>query len=448
MGYDRLSSSARMAKQRLQQNRYIPEGTTLEAIKKQMPDADAVTRLQIVHALDKLGTDDALATLTTLLLDDNSDVQQAIKSILLRPHPRYTQLLHRLALDETLERRCAVLRIIAADCSPHHVQVLALCLRDNEPPIIQKMAAQILQAIQTPEAVETVTTWRQQRFDSHAETQHTRFSQQNGHAPMGLVAISTPQQVLVNHRHAFSSLLNHVRSGRWGDQQDAAKAVHRLIRSICDDPSADYKSIRQDFIDALDDPEHLVRWVAIDALARLADPEAVPALLLRLQDPSWTVRIAAIRALNEIGDVAAVYELTHMVNDPNPNVQEAAVETIGHLGSHRDVPLLAAVVDGNHNDMVRAAAIEAIRRLHGASGNGALLRGLADANPVVRWNAAAALSELADENAVSVLVKHLNDYTHPSWEEKRVCDWLVDALVRIGTPVATVAVRRWQQASV
>lgn len=442
-------SSASIAKQRLKQHKHPPENLTLDTIRSQLAHADTETCLKLIQLLDDLGTDAALDTLTELLSQPNldADVHRVISAILLRQHPRYTQILHRLALNGDSVSRTAALGIIAADCGDHHVPTLALCLGDDQSSAIQDMAAQILQAIQTPESLEIVTRWRGRRFDSHAEAHHTQHAQQTHSTHHALAILASHHHQLVNHRQAFVSLIKHVRSGKWGDQQDAAKAVHRLIRTICGDPSADYRAIRQDFIDALDDPEHMVRWVVVEALARLQDPEAVPALVTRLHDPAWTVRVAVVRALIEIGDVAVVGHLAQMINDPNTTVQEAAIEAIGRLGSAQEVPLLTAVAASTRADMVRVVAIDAIGRLRGTGAVPVLLRLLDDPYPLIRWHTAMALSDLADETSVTALIQHLSDRTHPRWEEKRVCDWLIDGLQRINTPVASAAVKRWQQAS-
>ncbi|MCA9915039.1 MAG: HEAT repeat domain-containing protein, partial [Anaerolineae bacterium] len=107
-----------------------------------------------------------------------------------------------------------------------------------------------------------------------------------------------------------------------------------------------------------------------------------------------------------------------------------------------------SMVDSNLEDMVRLAAIEAIRRLRGKSGMTVLLKALDDPNPLIRWHSAMVLSELADESCLHVLIDHLGDDTRPKWEDKRVCDWLIDALRRMDDPAARTAVKRWQHASV
>lgn len=450
MNYQPPSHSAQLAKQRLEKGKHVPEQETLDSISDLLPSADAVTRLKIVQALDKLGTKAALDILVTLLPDKDPAVHQALRDIFLRRIPRYTKKLHRVVLKGDLPQRIAALQIIATELGPHHVPILGLCLRAKEPETIQEMAAQILQAIQTPPAQEKAASWRQRRFEAEAETRYNQYVQQHATTPNYATPFMSTvgEYQLVNHQQAFANLLNHVREGKWGDQQKAAKAVHRLIRTIQGIPHEDYVVVRQDFVDALDDANQMVRWVVVEALARLGDPHTVPALLARLRDSAWTVRVAAVRALIEIQDVAVVSQLVGMIGDTNTNVQEAAVEAIGLLGTVQDVPLLASVVDSNLESMVRLAAIEALRRLHGEVGVPTLLKMLHDPDLTIRWHAAMTLSELADERSVHEMIDHLGDDSRPRWEDKRVCDWLIDALKRMDHPDAKNAVRRWQSTSV
>ncbi len=442
--------TAKIAKERLQQSKHVPESNALESIKAWLPDADVDTRLKIVQALDKLGTDDALDTLVTLLADEDPDVQREIRVIFLRRYPRYTKKLHQAALKGDLVQRLAALQIIAEDLGPHHVPILGLCLRAKQPSVIQEIAAQILRAIQTPAAQEKLASWEQQQHgrNGRPETFPPPSTRRTPLSETELPFTFNSETHVVNHRHSFASLLNHIRDGNWSDQHKAAKAIHRLVRCIRHIPREDYRLIRQDFIDALGDREQMVRWVIIEALARLGDPETVPALLICLQDSSWTVRVATIRALIEIQDVAVVSQLTRMIGDHNANVQEAAVEAIGLLGTIHDVPLLVSMVDSNLEDTVRLAAIEAIRRLRGKSGVTVLLKALDDPNSLIRWHSAMVLSELADESCLHVLIDHLVDDTRPKWEDKRVCDWLIDALRHMDDPAARTAVKRWQHTSV
>lgn len=441
--------SAQTAKQRLQLNKSLTEYQPVEVIRQQLPEADPSTRLKLVVMLDRIGTDAALATLADLLPDADPDVHQAVASVLCRPHPRYTQMLTEIALKASLDRRIAALEVIAGHLSVHHLPILVACLDVEQPAILQQTAAAILHAMQTPEAYAEATKWKQAQAEPDTPAPNAPDAPDAPDAvpassSLVLVQVAARQEV-VNYRHSFASLIKHVRAGNWGDQQDAAQAVHRLVRAICGDPSADYRAIRQDFIHALDDPEQMVRWVVIEALWRLGDPEVIPAVLARLDDPSWTVRVAVIQGLIEIGDVSVVKRLTRMFTDPNPNVQEAAIEAVGLLGTLQEVPLLMAVVEGKSSEMVRIAAIAAIHRLRGSLAVPTLLKRLDDPNPLIRWHAAKALSDLADETSVSTLTRYLHDQTHPRWEQKGVCDWLIDALERINTPVSRVAVKMWYQ---
>ncbi|MEO1443963.1 MAG: HEAT repeat domain-containing protein, partial [Chloroflexota bacterium] len=73
-----------------------------------------------------------------------------------------------------------------------------------------------------------------------------------------------------------------------------------------------------------------------------------------------------------------------------------------------------------------------------------LLKAAADDDVTVRWTAVNSLQHLANENCVPILQLCLEDETHPSWEEQRICDIAAATLKRIGTPEAQVALSNWR----
>ncbi len=79
---------------------------------------------------------------------------------------------------------------------------------------------------------------------------------------------------------------------------------------------------RQAFLDALGDPDPLVRQTTCDVLGALALPDAVPALAERLSsDVSVDVRLAAANALRRIGTSEAAEALYRSLADADPAVR-------------------------------------------------------------------------------------------------------------------------------
>lgn len=86
----------------------------------------------------------------------------------------------------------------------------------------------------------------------------------------------------------------------------------------------------------------LVRRRAVEALVRLGDRRAVPALGLLGRDPAWEVRRAAARALGRLGGDGAVTALRAAMGDGHPMVRLAAAEALAGLRDGAALPLLEA----------------------------------------------------------------------------------------------------------
>jgi hypothetical protein len=87
-------------------------------------------------------------------------------------------------------------------------------------------------------------------------------------------------------------------------------------------------------IKRLADDEGYVRRVAAEALGKLGDARAVPALIKRLADDEEYVRSAAAKALGESGDIKAVGPLETRL----PLTSRIIIEQAGLDGEMRSVP--------------------------------------------------------------------------------------------------------------
>ncbi|NWG18033.1 MAG: HEAT repeat domain-containing protein [Chloroflexi bacterium] len=412
-------------------------------MRKKAQGADENTRLQFVEMLAKLGTEDALYTLALMLPETSQRVQQAVAHILTRPDRRAAQALYRLLGSRDVRQQGAALEIIAADGDIRHAKALAgyvhavLSNALPTPDDLGERAVSILEAMGTDEALIAVNRWREQHSSNTLAVAPA--------PPPKAVVMRAGRADIVNYQQALHALIKHIRAGRWGDQQDAARALHGLMRGLPDEHVPEVVAM---FAQALNDENPVVRWTIVEALAWLSRVEAVPVLRQCLCDPNWSVRVAAILALVEIGDVATVRWIEPMLDDPNTNVQEAAVEAVGRLGSPRYAPLLAHLINSDRDPMVRIAAVNAARRLRAAGALPALVAALSSPHLQLRWTAARSLAELANETVENDLIARLYDEGRPQLEEKRVCDWLIEALERMDTPAARTAVRQWKQTRV
>lgn len=217
-------------------------------------------------------------------------------------------------------------------------------------------------------------------------------------------------------------------------------------------------------IACLDDPDATVRAHACDALGRAGDPSATAALYRRLEDEDAYVVHAATCALFSIGGADAEALALRAARSPAWTLRRAGLQILGHLGSADGIDLLlAGAIDPD--ERIREAALQglpscadprAIERLLAAAQQGsprtraaatralgrcsrdvrripALLRGLGDPDPWVRYYACQALGRLREREADDALSALLDDGAI----QVRLA--AVEALGQIDTPRARAA---------
>lgn len=116
------------------------------------------------------------------------------------------------------------------------------------------------------------------------------------------------------------------------------------------------------------DPSPRVRRRAAEALARLGDRRAVPALALGLKDPDWQVRLACIQALARLGGDGVAEPLARATREGNARVRLAAAEGLAQHGDARGLAALEALAAyleaaGLESDRARVlAALATLKR--------------------------------------------------------------------------------------
>jgi hypothetical protein len=142
---------------------------------------------------------------------------------------------------------------------------------------------------------------------------------------------------------------------------------------------------------------HLVRAAAIALLGRLRSPEAVEALVGRLEDDDATIRTMAVQSLGWMGErlpegsQARVLDAlgARLESDPEPDVRFHAAEAIRHL----EIPEGAARLEAALADEPRSEVVDAI--VAGLEGLGAPIEDPARAKQIVaRGDDAARLKPL------------------------------------------------------
>jgi HEAT repeat protein len=205
----------------------------------------------------------------------------------------------------------------------------------------------------------------------------------------------------------------------------------------------------EELIAALADSDRFVRLYAADALGNIGNVRGVEALIAALRDPDGSVRSNAANALRRIGDARAVEPLLAALSDPDSFVRWSVADTLGQLGDIRAVePLIAAL--GDPDSFVRRSAADALGQLRDHHAVEPLITALLGPDSFVRASAARALGQIGDACAVEPLKKLLSDDALGTRLKsrtgiKRVYDYAVEALERIGTPEALAVLKQWRR---
>ncbi len=161
------------------------------------------------------------------------------------------------------------------------------------------------------------------------------------------------------------------------------------------------ETLREDF-----DPG--VRYQAVMALAKFADPGTTSDLLFALRDEDLWVRVGATDALIRIGQ-PSVDGLVEALRDENHAVRRAAAKALGKIGDANGVRgLRSAIIDADTD--VRRFAAEALGRIGDAGTIDVLGEALSDEQERVRHAAAEALVKFG-ERSIPILVEALQ---HPN----------------------------------
>jgi HEAT repeat protein len=127
----------------------------------------------------------------------------------------------------------------------------------------------------------------------------------------------------------------HLVSLSRGENAEVAMFAVQILSRIKDPGSA------QALLPLLEHSDSNIAQAAIEALGALKAREAVP-MLIRLLDADLWLQFAAVAALGEIGDPRAVQPLLQAI--PNDMLSEPAVEALGRIASPEALPRLLAIL--------------------------------------------------------------------------------------------------------
>lgn len=156
--------------------------------------------------------------------------------------------------------------------------------------------------------------------------------------------------------------------------------------------------------------EQLSWWrvVAVRALGRTKEPDAILPLIAALEDKDWNVRRDAAKALGSTMDPRVVEPLIFHLKDQHPFVRNSVAYALGTIKDRRAVePLIISLKDSN--SFVRVSAAHSLGELKDSRAVVPLVDALKDKDYVVREEAAEALGKIQDVRAVEPLIVTLQD---------------------------------------
>ena len=147
---------------------------------------------------------------------------------------------------------------------------------------------------------------------------------------------------------------------------------------------------------------------AAGALAALGDPRAVDGLLALFAHPRATVRQAAVAAINAIGAATTGAEILVRLGDANPRVRECAIRVAGYFGFDNTVSVIVERT-ADEDEEVRRASIEQLPVLQHPRAHMELAAAMAGDTPRNRAAAAHAAGFADDPVTEQALVMGLAD---------------------------------------
>ena len=165
-----------------------------------------------------------------------------------------------------------------------------------------------------------------------------------------------------------------------------------------------------------------------------------PELRRALQGETWAVRRAAAEALEKIGDPQAIPALIEALKDEDRDVRRTAAWALGQIGPPAVPALIQALRDEKWE--VRQAAAEALEKIGDPQATPALIQALRDEDVGVRRVAAKALGQIGDPQATPALIHALRD------EERWVREAAAEALLKlspVSPPQNKQERRAWQK---
>ena len=313
-----------------------------------------------------------------------------------------------------------------------------LPLLENDETNVRRLATAALSRIEAPGVEKALRRMRRDADDSVRDVAREALrARENGLSGAAQTAMPAPGRGLAAPA-TLEKLLADLRNSAWGEREEASRALTTWAQH--------FRGKRNDgivtrLVEVLRDPDWMLRWAAVEALAALGNPAASDALAALLQDRNQPLRIAALRALLECGDARAARHLLPLARDPDNLVREAVAEALGRLVHPRGIRALGTLCT-DREPLVRLAAVLALGEAGRPDGEPYAIAALQDEDPTVRWYAVAALERIGTRRCIPALRALLDEHSHPHWQPQETGELARHVLQQLGADPGQVADRR------
>ncbi len=302
---------------------------------------------------------------------------------------------------------------------------------------VRRLASAALSRIEAPEAEAALRRMRRDADDAVRKTAREALrARQEARPDLAPAQAAVAGQASARPApDALDSLLARLRHSAWGEREEAARSLAAWAQH--------FRGRRNGHIvarlcEVLREPDWMLRWAAVEALAALGNPAAGDDLAPLLQDENQPLRIAALRALLECGDPGAARHLLPLTRDPDPLLREAVAEALGRLVHPAGIRALGTLCNDGEA-LVRLAAVVALGEAGRREGEPYAIAALQDSDATVRWYAVATLERIGTRRCVPALRALSNEHSHPHWEPRETGELARHVLQQLGAEPGPVS---------
>ena len=325
---------------------------------------DEMLRVPCADALGRLGDEDTIAPLITLLNEQGAPVQ-AVAQSLAALHDRYERLYSEGDYIAGLARR---------DINADGEQNLLKALNNINDDGLRALVL-VLGWLEGDEVARALTT---------------------------LLGIATARKEVVEALVRYGERVTELLTGQLGSEDVETRQAAIVALGRIGDP----RSVPALLQILSADDESVIG--AAGALAKIGDRRSLDRLLDLVGHPKPAVRQAVIAAINSIGHPEMASRTAKLLTDPDPYIRESAVQIAGYFGYEGCIePLFERCVD--EDESVRRTAIEHIPYLDDDRVTSILVEALQDKTSRVRASAAKALGQVETSRAAPYLLLALKD---------------------------------------